>query len=205
MIGSADLTCLPLNFSIFPRFHDRDRSCRRRLFVTAEPSAVNPVLPLTAGTRLFGGGKGVRTTGPLSRNESVSPAEREVAQRRQGQSRKRRISCGGPRVRIPLAPPASLFSPVPSRATGSEPRGLAAVCAWVETEKGTGRPRLVLLGPFSLSGFDAVPLRESYSERPRAASVPRPGSGSSLAANLQVICAARSSRAADRVRSAAWR
>src|SRR6266436_6766845 len=112
---------------------------------------------------------------------------------------------GGPRVRISFPPPASLFSPVPSRATDSEPRGLAAVCAWVETEKGTGRPRLVLLGPFSLSGFDAVPLRESYSGQPRAASVPRPGSGSSLAANLQVICAARSSRAADRVRSAAWR
>jgi len=121
MIGSADLTCLPLNFSIFPRFHDRDRSCRR-LFVTAEPSAVNPILPLTAGTRLSGGGKGVRTTGPLSRNESVSPAEREVAQRRKGQSRKRRISCGGPRVRISLPPAASLlrtrFSRRQARAKG---------------------------------------------------------------------------------------
>jgi hypothetical protein len=76
-------------------------------------------------------------------------------------------------VRILFPPPASLFSPVPSRATGSEPRGLAAVCAWVETEKGTGRPRLVLLGPFSLSGFDAVPLRESYSERPRVGAAAR--------------------------------
>ena len=148
-----------------------------------------------------------KAAGSLSRRADVDGCF-DRSDRPEGPSPLRKssdISREGPRVRIRLPPPASLFSPVPSRATGSEPRGLAAVCAWVETEKGTGRPRLVLLGPFSLSGFDAVPLRESYSERPRAASVPRPGSGSSLAANLQVICAARSSRAADRVRSAAWR
>jgi hypothetical protein len=36
----------------------------------------------------------------LSRNESVSTAEREVPQKRTGQSRKRRLSCGGLMVRI---------------------------------------------------------------------------------------------------------
>jgi len=105
----------------------------------------------------------------------------------------------GPRVRILFPPAASLFSPVPSRTTGSEPRAWRRSARGLGREKGRAAANRCSLALFSV-GFDAVPLRESYSERPRAASVPRPGSGSSLAASLRVVCAVRSSRAADRVR-----
>src|SRR6266446_10987615 len=51
---------------------------------------------------------------PLSRHRAVASGiqklaaeEREVPQRRKGLSRKRRLSYGGPRVRIPFPPPLS--------------------------------------------------------------------------------------------------
>jgi hypothetical protein len=63
-------------------------------------------------------------------------------------------SChAGPMVRILFPPPTSLFSPVPSRTTHAEPHALAAVCAWVETEKGTGRPRTGARWPFFSVGL----------------------------------------------------
>jgi len=62
--------------------------------------------------RLRAGATGIRTAGPSRETESVSPAQREVPQRRKGLSRERRLSCGGPRVRILFPPPAS---PLPNR------------------------------------------------------------------------------------------
>jgi hypothetical protein len=130
----------------------------------------NPRRPLMAlvpenqvRTGLPAGGRRIRTIGP-SRVESICldtvlpPGAVEKA------CSEKHPTLGGPRVRILLPPAASLFSPVPSRATGSEPHALRRSAYGLGREKGTGRREPVLLGPFSLSGFDAVPLRENCSE-----------------------------------------
>jgi hypothetical protein len=70
--------------------------------------AGNPVFPLTAGTRFASGGKEIRTASPSREGVGLSGGAGSAAETKRA-VRERRLSCWGPRVRIPLPPPARLY------------------------------------------------------------------------------------------------
>jgi hypothetical protein len=112
------------------------------------------------------------------------------------------------RIQIPFAPPLSLSQCGPADAVRQSRHcgaGLGLVGDVRKGRAGYGRTRF---GPVSLTGIDAVPLRQSADRWQRWPAAVRARSAAYFLVvrlSLRAVCAARSSPMADRVRSNASR